>query len=161
MNNRVSCHSTRVSDHQNTPPKHSVDVTRAHKAVEFVPWSYFWFPIKPRCASTALSVHCEFSDASGYTDKRQTLKLCNREQIWRTENETCCRFTKTLPGGNKMLDQQGVSAMWVNQLREHQQPSIWRSLARALLLVNSVMSSQVLRFAMLSLRYNAASIKVQ
>ena len=67
------------------------------------------------------------SDASGYMDKHQTPKWCNCKQIWRTEKETRCWFTRLFPAGNKILDQQEFSAMWVNQLKEQREHRICKS----------------------------------
>lgn len=68
------------------------------------------------------------SDALGYGQTLETLKWYDWDQIGRTEDETCCWFSKLLPAGNKIVDLQGVSAMWVNQLKEQREHRICKSL---------------------------------
>lgn len=68
------------------------------------------------------------SDAPGYGQMSQSLEWYDCDQTRRTENETCCWFSKLLPAGNKMVDLQGVSAMWVNRLKEQREHRICKSL---------------------------------
>lgn len=47
-------------------------------------------------------------------DRRHTLKWYNCEQIWRTENETCCLFTKLLPAGKQARGSQLCGSISLN-----------------------------------------------
>lgn len=111
-------------------PKYSSDVTRTLKASEFQPLScsgdlykHQMIPQLNLSAGSSLN-----SDAPGYGQMSQSLEWYDCDQTRRTENETCCWFSKLLPAGNKMVDLQGVSAMWVNRLKEQREHRICKSL---------------------------------